>query len=77
MVGTVVTTVVALVVLVSWLTGRIDSPGYTPLMLTMLLSTFLLLTGMGVLGSYVWRTYENTKRRPAALTRTHWIHDPE
>lgn len=76
-VGTLVTTVVALVVLVSWLTGRIDSPGYTPLMLTMLFSTFLLLTGMGVLGSYVWRTYENTKRRPAALTRTHWIHDPQ
>ena len=75
-IGTLVTTMVALVVLVSWLTGRIDSPGYTPLMLTMLLSTFLLLTGMGVLGSYVWRTYENTKRRPAALTRTHWIHDP-
>lgn len=75
-VGTVVTTLVALVVLVSWLTGRINSPGYTPLMLTMLLSTFLLLTGMGVLGSYVWRTYENTKRRPAALTRTHWVRDP-
>ena len=27
-----------LVVLVAWLTGRIDSPGYTPLMLTMLFS---------------------------------------
>jgi glycosyltransferase involved in cell wall biosynthesis len=74
--GTVVTTVVAVVVLVAWLTGRIDSPGYTPLMLTMLFSTFLVLTGMGVLGSYVWRTYENTKRRPAALTRSQWTHDP-
>lgn len=76
-VGTVITVVVALIVLVSWLAGQIESPGYTPLMLTMLFSTFLLLTGMGVLGSYVWRTYENTKRRPVALTRSHWIHDPE
>lgn len=76
-VGTVITLVVALVVLVSWLAGQIESPGYTPLMLTMLFSTFLLLTGMGVLGSYVWRTYENTKRRPVALTRSHWIHDPQ
>ena len=76
-VGTVITLVVALVVLVSFLAGQIESPGYTPLMLTMLFSTFLLLTGMGVLGSYVWRTYENTKRRPVALTRSHWIHDPQ
>lgn len=75
-VGTLVTLAVGLLVLLSWLAGRIDSPGYTPLMLTILFSTFLLLTGMGVLGSYVWRTYENTKRRPAALTRTHWTHDP-
>lgn len=76
-VGTVVTLVVAIAVLISYLAGQIKSPGYTPLMLTMLFSTFLLLTGMGVLGSYVWRTYENTKGRPAALTRSHWIHDPE
>ncbi len=75
--GTVVTLVASLTVLVSWLAGQIDSPGYTPLMLTILLSTFLLLTGMGVLGSYVWRTYENTKRRPSALTRAHWIHEAE
>ena len=73
--GTLITLVLGLTVLISWLAGRIDSPGYTPLMLTILFSTFLLLTGMGVLGSYVWRTYENTKRRPSALTRSHWIHD--
>jgi glycosyltransferase involved in cell wall biosynthesis len=76
-VGTIITVLLGLVVLVSWLAGRIDSPGYTPLMLTILLSTFLLLTGMGVLGSYVWRTYENTKRRPVALTRSHWTYDPD
>lgn len=74
MIGTVVTVSLGLTVLVARLAGRINSPGYTPLMLTILLSTFLLLTGMGVLGSYVWRTYENTKRRPHALTRAHWSH---
>lgn len=76
-IGTMVTVVLSITVLVSWLAGRIDSPGYTPLMLTILLSTFLLLTGMGVVGSYVWRTYENTKRRPSALTRSHWTHNAE
>ena len=73
-VGTVVTLLLALVVFISWAAGRIDSPGYTPLMLAILLSTFLLLTGMGVLGSYVWRTYENTKQRPGAVVRSHWDH---
>ncbi len=73
-VGTLITVTLSLTVLISWLAGRIDSPGYTPLMLTILFSTFLLLTGMGVLGSYVWRTYENTKGRPSALTLAHWTH---
>jgi hypothetical protein len=24
--------------------------------------------GLGIVGSYAWRTYENTKRRPLSLT---------
>lgn len=67
LVGGLLTTVAAVVVFLGWLTGRIVNPGYTPLMLVMLFSTFTLLSGLGIVGSYVWRTFENSKGRPASI----------
>lgn len=67
-VGAVVTATVGVVVFVAWLAGAITSTGYTPLMLAVLFSTFLLLSGLGVVGAYVWRIYENSKRRPHAIS---------
>jgi glycosyltransferase involved in cell wall biosynthesis len=66
-VGACLTLVAALVVLVARLTGGIDQAGYTPLMLAILFSTFSMLFGMGVVGSYVWRTFENSKGRPTSV----------
>lgn len=65
--GAVTTVVIAMVVFVSWAMGGIKDVGYTPLMLVLLFSTFSLLSGLGVVGSYVWRTYENSKARPWAI----------
>jgi glycosyltransferase involved in cell wall biosynthesis len=67
LVGGLLTTVAAVVVFFGWATGRIENPGYTPLMLVMLFSTFTLLSGLGIVGSYVWRTFENSKTRPVAI----------
>jgi polyisoprenyl-phosphate glycosyltransferase len=74
-VGSVLTVLVGIAVLVSWAGGQIKEVGYTPLMLTMLFSTFLVLAGLGVVGSYVWRGYENSKARPLSLARTSEIFD--
>lgn len=70
-VGGLLTLLAGAVVLVARLTGAIDQAGYTPLMLVMLLSTFILLFGLGVVGSYVWRTYENSKGRPGSVAMSH------
>jgi len=67
-VGACLTVIVAIAVLVARMLGGIDQAGYTPLMLTILFSTFAVLFGMGVVGSYVWRTFENSKGRPPAVT---------
>jgi glycosyltransferase involved in cell wall biosynthesis len=72
MVGAVVTALTAIVVLVSFLAGTIQEPGYTPLMLVILFSTFSLLVALGIVGSYVWRAFENTKRRPGAIVMSRW-----
>ena len=71
LIGTVVTTGVSVVVFVAWLAGMIEQPGYTPLMLVILFSTVLLTSGLAVVGSYVWRTYENSKGRPGAIAMRH------
>lgn len=71
LVGTVVTTVVSVVVFVAWLVGKVEPLGSTPLMLVMLFSTFLLTSGLAVVGSYVWRTYENSKGRPGVIAMRH------
>ncbi len=65
--GLGITLVVSAMVLVEWLRGRIPVLGYTPLMLVILFSTFLLLTGIGIIGNYVWRTFENSKGRPLVV----------
>lgn len=59
------------IVFVSWLAGLINVPGYTPIMLVILFSTSAILLGLGTVGSYVWRTFENSKRRPQAIVMLH------
>ena len=34
-----------------------------------------LLFSLGLVGSYVWRTYENSKGRPGAIPMTHETFD--
>ncbi len=69
-IGGALTTIAALVVFIGWATRRIVNPGYTPLMLVMLFSTFTILSGLGIVGSYVWRTFENSKGRPVSIAMT-------
>lgn len=71
LVGAVLTLVASTVVLVGRLTGAISQAGYTPLMLVILLSTFSLLFALGIVGSYVWRSYENSKGRPYSVAMAH------
>jgi glycosyltransferase involved in cell wall biosynthesis len=66
-VGFVAAVVVSAIVTVAWWRGAIDVPGYTPLILALLASTMLILTALGIVGSYVWRAYENTKQRPLSV----------
>ena len=73
--GGFLTMVIGVVVLIAYLAGAIAEPGYTPLMVVMLFSTFSILVGLGIVGTYVWRAFENTKRRPHAVTSSHWRSD--
>lgn len=65
--GTLVVVVAAAVVLGFYLAGGIDEPGYVPLMLAILFSTFLTMTSIGIVGAYIWRIFDNTKQRPTSI----------
>lgn len=57
------------VLMVLRMTGAIEVQGYTAIMLAILFSASLILLGLGIVGNYVWRAYENTKHRPLGIIR--------
>jgi glycosyltransferase involved in cell wall biosynthesis len=69
-VGCIAVTAIGLIVLVTWALGLVDVAGYTPIMLSILFVGGLLTFGLGIVGSYVWRTYDNTKRRPLTVEQS-------
>jgi hypothetical protein len=62
--GSVLASIVGIILFLAWLSGAVEVSGYAPVILTLLLSTSLILLALGVIGGYVWRAYENTKNRP-------------
>lgn len=54
----------ALFVLISKLTGRIDVSGWTTLFLFNLFSFGVTMLTLGILGGYLWRTFDASRNRP-------------
>jgi len=47
--------------------GEIKVPGYAPTVLLVMFFGALNALGLGIIGGYVWRTFENTKNRPSYI----------
>jgi polyisoprenyl-phosphate glycosyltransferase len=62
--GMILPIVFGAVVLVGRAIGEIQVPGYTATVLTVMFFGGLNSFGIGILGEYLWRTFENTKGRP-------------
>ena len=60
--------VLASIVLVARLSGYTNVPGYTATVLSIFFFAGLNSLGLGIIGSYVWRAFENTKLRPSSVT---------
>ncbi|MCW2539775.1 MAG: glycosyltransferase [Frankiales bacterium] len=75
-IGVILSTLASMVTVVARIAGLIRVPGYTALMLVLLLSATSILLGLGIVGSYVWRTYENSKQRPLSVVMIHETVDP-
>lgn len=67
LVGVSVSAVLALAVLVAKLSGHVAVPGYAATILVVLFFGAFNALGLGIIGSYVWRAFENTKQRPLTI----------
>lgn len=65
--GLAASLLLATAVLFAKLSGAVPVPGYAATVLTILFFAGINLLGLGIVGSYVWRAYENTKARPLAV----------
>jgi polyisoprenyl-phosphate glycosyltransferase len=63
------------VVLAAKLNGQIPVAGYAATVLLVVFFGALNCLGIGIIGSYAWRTLENTKRRPNFLVASRAIYD--
>jgi glycosyltransferase involved in cell wall biosynthesis len=59
-----------MVTLVARFSGLVAVPGYAGTMLTILFFGAFNSLGLGVVGAYAWRAFENTKSRPLAVVQS-------
>ena len=57
-------------ILAAKLSGLVPVPGYAGTMVTILFFGALNSLGLGVVGAYAWRTFENTKARPLSVIQS-------
>ena len=63
-IGIALSVVLSISVLTAKLAGDIEVPGYTATALLIMFFGGLNALGIGLIGEYLWRTFENTKGRP-------------
>lgn len=70
-IGSALALTAAFLVLIARIAGFIVVPGYAATMLAVLVLGALNLLGLGLVGTYAWRAYENSKQRPLAVVAMH------
>ena len=65
--GCAVSVVLGITTFFARVAGLIHEPGYASLFLVILFFGSAILVAQGIVGSYVWRAFENTKKRPLRI----------
>lgn len=67
----VLAALLGVLILLARLSGLMQVPGYAGTMLAILFFGAFNSLGLGVIGTYAWRAFENTKARPLAVIQSH------
>jgi glycosyltransferase involved in cell wall biosynthesis len=76
-VGLLFSVLFSAVVIAARTSGLISVPGYSATVLVIAFFAALNCLGLGIVGSYVWRAFENTKGRPQAVVMARTDFDGE
>lgn len=71
-IGSVLSLAIGLTVFAFKIFGLIAVPGYAATIIIVLFFGTLNLVGLGLVGNYAWRAYENSKQRPLAIVAVHY-----
>ena len=67
LIGLVIFSLLGFLTFIFKILGFVSVPGYTSIFLSIGLLAAINIFGLGVIGSYAWRAYENTKHRPLSI----------
>ena len=70
LVGTTFAFLFGLLILTMRLFGNVAVPGYAATIVVITFFGALNILGLGLVGAYAWRAYENTKRRPLSIIQS-------
>lgn len=65
--GVAISVALGMAVFIAKIANLVEVPGYAGTMLAVLLFGGLNALGLGLVGNYAWRAYENTKQRPLSI----------
>lgn len=65
--GCVFSVILALITVAARLMGYIKDPGYTTILVMVVFLGSVSIAVQGIIGSYLWRAFENTKKRPLRI----------
>jgi dolichol-phosphate mannosyltransferase len=51
--------------------------GWAPIMILILIIGGLIMLMLGIIGEYVWRTYDETRKRPLYIIKDKFVKDEE
>lgn len=69
--------ILGLVIFLNRLGGYVEVPGYASTVLFVMFFGGLNSLGLGIVGEYAWRTFENTKQRPSAILKSVLSYEPK
>lgn len=73
--STAIAAIWAIIVFIQRMMGCIEVDGFTTLMIVQLLSFGLIMMTLGVLGEYLWRTFDASRKRPPYIVEDRYSID--
>lgn len=63
----------SILVVFSWIFNRTPFTGYAPIMMVLLVFFGLLMIMLGIIGEYIWRIYDEVRKRPKFVIRNKYV----